>query len=250
MPPAMLLGMVRRVLIDQAAVARHVGQQDPTDAAGQAARQRDELLAPTVDRAEIAGDRVGHHVGHHAAVAAQAGEVQFVQQRAIERGTFVALQSAYDIDRRRGGVERLEGFCYRVQAMERAAVVVFIVTLDETGRDSVERPGTAEQGGKVVSHVKAPKRGSEFPRRLGAFAALLGSAETDIGQPAVIQGGEVPTRPSALTPNDDGGHEGRPNPKPAGPRRRGEEAKGVLCERMGAERHRFLSIDTLVSQAT
>jgi len=43
------LGIVRRILIDQATIARHVGQQDPTDTAGQAARQRDELLAPTVD---------------------------------------------------------------------------------------------------------------------------------------------------------------------------------------------------------
>jgi hypothetical protein len=38
----------------------------------------------------------------------------------------------------------------------------------------------------------------------------LGPGETDIGQRAIIQGGEVPTRTPALTPNDDGRDEGRP----------------------------------------
>ena len=117
------------------------------------------------------------------------------------------------------GSSDLELLADGIQAMECVAVVVFVVAFDQARRDPVERPGTAEQGGKVVSHVKAPERGSEFPGRLGALAALLGSAETDIGQRAVVQGGEVLTRPPALTPNGDGGHEGRPHPKPAGPRR-------------------------------
>jgi hypothetical protein len=49
-----------------------------------------------------------------------------------------------------------------------------------------------------------------LPERLGAFAALLGPAEADIGECAIIEGGEVLTRALPLAPDDNCRDQGRP----------------------------------------
>ena len=97
MPPAMLWLVIPRRLIDQPPVARHVGEQHPAGPARQSVGQRDELLTPAVDRSEITGDRVRHRLGRRSSVTAETGEIQFVQQRRVERGGFVALQAADDV---------------------------------------------------------------------------------------------------------------------------------------------------------
>jgi hypothetical protein len=76
---------------------------------------------------------------------------------------------------------------------------------------------------------------------LAQFAALLGSGEANVGQRAIIQAIEVLTRAPALAPEDEGRDEGGPYAKPPSPRRRGEEAKGALGEKLG-RRYLFLSL--------
>src|SRR4030095_16192416 len=61
------------------------------------------------------------------------------------------------IARRRAQVERFELLRNRVQAGERAAVVVFVVTLDEALRESVQRPGTSMEGRNVIAHGETSK---------------------------------------------------------------------------------------------
>ena len=61
---------------------------------------RHELRAPAVDRAEVAGERLGHGARSALAVAAQAREVELVQQRGIERDQLLALQAVDDVARR------------------------------------------------------------------------------------------------------------------------------------------------------
>ncbi len=65
---------------------------------------------------------------------AQAREVQFVQQRGIERDHFLALQAVDHVARRLREVEGLQLFRDGVEAPQRAAVDVLIVAFDEPRR--------------------------------------------------------------------------------------------------------------------
>ena len=84
------------------------GQQHPARAAGERLGERHELAPPAVDRAEVARERRGHGLRHGAPVAAEAREVELVQQRRVERGRLVALQAAHAFGRRGRRIERLE----------------------------------------------------------------------------------------------------------------------------------------------
>ena len=97
------LGLERAAQLPHAA---QPGEQHPARAAGQPLGQRDELLAPAIDRAEVAGEGRRQGVGDGAAVAADAGEIKLVQQRRVERRRFVALQPVDRLDRRGRGIER------------------------------------------------------------------------------------------------------------------------------------------------
>ena len=68
-------------------------EQHPARATVERTGQRDELVAPTVDRAEVAGERIGHRVRHLPAVAAEAGEIELVEQRGVERDELIALEA-------------------------------------------------------------------------------------------------------------------------------------------------------------
>src|SRR4029077_15237513 len=114
--------------------------------------QGDELAAPAVDRAEVARDRAGDRLRQRPAIAAQTGEIEFVQQGRVEGDELIALQAVDHVGRRRRRVERLELLRDGVEAIERAAVVDLIVTLDQARRHAVQGPGSAEQGGKVIAH--------------------------------------------------------------------------------------------------
>jgi hypothetical protein len=69
-----------------------------------------------------------------------------------------------------------------------------------------------------------------------------GAGEADVGQCAIIQGGEVLARAPALAPNDGGRDDEGPHAKPPGPHGRGETKGAVVGGRMGGERHWFLSL--------
>ena len=81
-----------------------------------------------------------------------------MQERGVESRAFLALQPAQNVRRYRRRIESLELFGEGVQAMERIAVVVFVVALDEPRRDPVERPGAAEQGASWYFMSKLPMR--------------------------------------------------------------------------------------------
>ena len=69
-----------------------------------------------------------------------------MQQRRIQQDRFVALQTVDDGGERCRGIDLCELCRDPVQPMERVAVIVFVVALDQSRRNPVERPGTTEQG--------------------------------------------------------------------------------------------------------
>src|SRR5262245_4538635 len=67
--------MLRGVLVDEPPVAGHVREKHPAGAAVKRVAHRPELGAPALERAEIAGQDLGHARGR-LPVAAEAREVQ------------------------------------------------------------------------------------------------------------------------------------------------------------------------------
>jgi hypothetical protein len=59
-----------------------------------------------------------------------------VQQRGVERGQFLAFQAVDDVARRLGEVERFELLGDGIEAPQRPAVVVLVVTFDELEREA------------------------------------------------------------------------------------------------------------------
>src|SRR6185369_1140851 len=90
--------------------------------------------------------------------AAHAREIEFVQQRRIERDQLLALQAVDDIYRRLGEIERLELLGDGVQAPQRAAIVVLVMAFDELERQPAQRPGTAIDLLQLIFHLLAPLR--------------------------------------------------------------------------------------------
>ena len=91
------------------------------------------------------------------AFAAQAREVQLVQQRGIERDQLLALQAVDDVARRLGEIERFELLGDGVQAPQRAAIVVLVMAFDELQRKAVQRPGTAVDLLQLIAHDDTSK---------------------------------------------------------------------------------------------
>jgi hypothetical protein len=96
------------------------------------------------------------HARRGLAIAAQAGEVELVQERRVQRDELLALQAVQYVGRRRGEVERLELLADRVEAPERPAVVVLVVALDERQREPVQGPGTAVDLLQLIAHFILP----------------------------------------------------------------------------------------------
>ena len=126
-----ILTVIRRDLIDEATITRHVGEEHPAGAARQGACQGHELVAPPRDGAEIVRNRVGDRLGRLSAISSQTREVELMQERGVERGEFVALQALDDVTGRCAGIEGLELLRNRIQAIEGLTVIVFVVALDE-----------------------------------------------------------------------------------------------------------------------
>jgi hypothetical protein len=125
-------------LVDEPTGARHVGKQDPAGAARQSVRQRDELGAPAVDGTEIADDRARDHVGQRPPVATQACKIQFVQQRCVQRVGPLAVQASDEAGRCLCHIDVFEFGGESVEPVQRGAVIVLVMALDETRRDAVQ----------------------------------------------------------------------------------------------------------------
>src|SRR5262249_4137529 len=116
---------------------------------------RAKLGAPPIERAKVAGERLGHALGR-LAVASQAREVELVQQRRVERHELLALEAVEDVTGCGLEVERRELLGDGVQAPQRPAVVVLVVALDQLGRESVQGPRTAVDLFQLVAHGVPP----------------------------------------------------------------------------------------------
>jgi len=66
---------------------------------------------------------------------------------------------------------------------------------------------------------------------------LLLAAEADVGQFAIVQGGEVLARAPAYTPGGEGGDEDGPQTILPWPRQEGGKTKRALHRRVSVERH-------------
>src|SRR5215510_10743264 len=106
--------MLRGVLVDEPPVAGHIREKDPAGTAAERVAHRPELGAPPLERAELARQDLGHARGR-LPVAAEAREVELVQQRRVERDQLLALETVEDMRRCLGEVERLELLGYGVQ---------------------------------------------------------------------------------------------------------------------------------------
>src|SRR5438309_11395044 len=102
-----------------------------------------------------------------------------MQERRVKGRQLVALEAADDVRRRRSRVQCLEFGSDFVQTGQCAAVVVFVMALDEPRRDSVQGPGTAEQRGKLVSH-RLLRGGLDWR---GAGGVEPGATTRVVGQP-------------------------------------------------------------------
>src|SRR5215472_10580127 len=136
------LRVLGSVLVDEVPFARNVGQQNPARAATEGVSHRAELRAPAIERAEVPREGLGHALCR-LTIAAYACEIKLVQQRRVERGQLLALETVQNVARSAREVERLELLGDSVETPERPAVVVLVVALDELHREVGERPGTA-----------------------------------------------------------------------------------------------------------
>ncbi len=140
------------VLVDEAAVARDISEQDPARATAKRVSHRPEFGAPAIERAEVARQDLAHGL-RRLAIPAHAGEVKLVQQRGVERDQLLALQPVQDVPGRLLEIERLELLGDGVQAPQRPAVVVLVMALDQLHRKVGKRPGTALDRLQLVAHV-------------------------------------------------------------------------------------------------
>jgi hypothetical protein len=81
-------------------------------------------------RAEVASERFGHRL-RALALAAEAREIELVQQRRVERDQLLALQAVDHMAGRGRVVERFELLGDGVEAPHRPAVVVLVMALEQ-----------------------------------------------------------------------------------------------------------------------
>ena len=128
--------VIGRPAIDQPPVARAPRQDAPTRAppsalpiAANSARQRSMLPK---SRASASASRA------RLALVANAGEVDFVQDHRIGRDQFFTLQAVNDEDRCLRAIETGNLLGNRVQSFKRAAVVVFLMTVQQFLREALD----------------------------------------------------------------------------------------------------------------
>src|SRR5215467_14890294 len=126
--------VIGRPLIDEATVTMRVGQEYPPGAAAQRLAGANELGSPTIDTPEVARQRLFESAVAHA-VAAEALEVELVQDHRVGGDELLALQAVDREDRRLREIELGELCRDGVQPSHGASVVVLPVTDDELLRE-------------------------------------------------------------------------------------------------------------------
>ena len=145
------VAMVGGPLIDQLAVARRPGQQDPARAAANALPMAMKFAPPTLIGAEVARERIAKAAAGLAFVAKTVKE-KLVQDHRVHRDQLFALEPIDDEGRRRREIEFGKLLIDRVEALHRAAVVVLVVADDQTLRHSLDAGGVAAERLHAVRH--------------------------------------------------------------------------------------------------
>src|SRR5439155_3224470 len=117
---------------------------------------------------EITSKCARYCVGQSPPIPTQTSEIQFMKQGRVEQRGLLPTQATDDLGWRRLDIERLQFACDGIQAIEGSAVVMLVMALDETGRHTVQRPGTAEKGSDVIVHCKPPLDMADSSSRLRA----------------------------------------------------------------------------------
>ena len=136
--------MVGRVLVHEPLFARHVSQEHPAGAAAQRSSHGAELRLPAIGRPEVPGEDFDKIPGI-AAIAAETGEIELVQDHGVERDQLLAPRPIQRKAWQLGEIGGLELRRDRVQASQRASIVVLVVALDQLGREALEQPRSAVQ---------------------------------------------------------------------------------------------------------
>ncbi len=131
------VGVVRRPLDRQPVLTLRPGEQGPARAAGLCLGASRELGAPAGDTAEIPLQR-GGEIAAGIARTAEPVEVNLVQDRRVGGDQFLPLQSVDVEDRCRAPIERVKPALDRVQATNRAAIIVLVVARQQPFGETVE----------------------------------------------------------------------------------------------------------------
>src|SRR5260221_1736754 len=170
------VGVIRRPLVHEFAVAPRPGEQHPAGAAAQRLAHRGKLRAPALQRAEVAGQRVAQgRIG--LALRAERGEEELVQDHRHRRDQLLVLEAVHGEDGRAGEVEGGELLGDRVQALDGAAVIVLVMADDELLRHALDPLRIAGERLHRVGHeVTAAKYrampAAEQPSNVGIMPTL------------------------------------------------------------------------------
>jgi hypothetical protein len=130
--------MIGGPVVDELSQSLGPGEDDPARAAGERLAHRGELGAPGGERAEVALDRRGEVARGIAAGAAERVEIDFVQDDRAGGDQLLALEAVQLEDRCVRDVERGKAPPDRVEAPQRAAIIVLVVAREEAFGEAVE----------------------------------------------------------------------------------------------------------------
>jgi hypothetical protein len=131
-------GVIRRPLVDEALVARRVGQDYPAGAAAFCLAHRGKFSAPTVEAAEIADDGLRQRATRTGATT-EPVEIYLMQDHRVRSDQLFTLQAVDHEVRRFGEIELGQLRADRVEALHGANVVIFIMAHENLFRDALDR---------------------------------------------------------------------------------------------------------------
>ena len=149
-------GVVGRPLIDQPAVARRPGEQDPARAAAERLAHRGELSPPALEAPEVPGQSIDE-LGARLALLTEAVEEHLVQDHRVHRDELLALEPVHDEAGRGGEVEPGQLLLDQVQALHRAAVIVLVVADDQPLGHALDPGRVAGERLHLVRHGGPPQ---------------------------------------------------------------------------------------------
>src|SRR5258706_4198830 len=142
--------MIGGPVVQQPVLARRPGKQCPTRAAAQRRRKASEFRAPALERAEVArqADAESRRLAgwFEFAVAAEAGEIEFVQSHRVGRDQLLALEAVQAVDGRVRPIDCRELGADRMQPLDGAAVVVLVMGLQQAFRKPAQFGRIKRQG--------------------------------------------------------------------------------------------------------